>query len=98
MKIQKAAGTRRTRGGENLRFSPGNWAHAQFLMNGMPPSGGGKERRRKPAVFSRESGICPIPHRFSAAEAAAERGRRNGKNENAGGDASRQQHSGDEGV
>ena len=42
MKIQKAAGTRRKRGGENLRFSPGNWAHAQFLMNGMSPSGGGQ--------------------------------------------------------
>ena len=89
MKIQKVAGTRRTRGGENLRFSPGN---------SELPSGGGKEERRKPAAFSRESGICPIPHRFSAAEAAAERGRKNGKNENAGGDASRQQHGGDEGV
>ena len=98
MKIQKAAGTRRKRGGENLRFSPGNWAHTQFLMNGMPPSGGGKEERRKPAVFSWKLGSRPISHRFSAAEAAAERGRKNGKNENAGGDASRQQHGGDEGV
>ena len=32
------------RGGENLRFSPGNWTYVQFLINLMPPSGGRKER------------------------------------------------------
>ena len=39
------------RSGENLRFSPGNWAHAQFIMNGMPPSGGGKGGAEKTCGF-----------------------------------------------
>lgn len=47
MKVQRdekfsAAIRRQVRGGENLRFSPGNWACAQFLTDLMPPFGGRK--------------------------------------------------------
>ena len=72
MKVQRdkkfsADVRRQTRGGENLRFSPGNWACAQFLTDLMPPFGGRKRGK-------------------------------NGKNENAGSDASWKQHGGNEGV
>ena len=33
----------------------------------VPPEGGRKERRRKPAVFSWELDLRPIPHDFNAA-------------------------------
>lgn len=73
MKVQRdkkmnVAVRRQVRGGENQRFSPENWAYAQFLTD------------------------------FSAACRQRERRGRNGKNENAGSDASWKQHGGNEGV
>lgn len=47
MKVQRdkkmnVAVRRQVRGGENQRFSPENWAYAQFLPLRMPPAGGGR--------------------------------------------------------
>ena len=100
MKVQRdkkiSAACGRKQGGENQRFSPGNWAYAQFLtdFNAACGSGkGGENLRFSPGNWAYAQFLTILEPPFGGRK----RGR-NGKNENAGSDASGEQHGGDEGI